>query len=166
MDLKVLRKEEKDEIKKILYELLKEEKIMVLATSFEDKPWATPVIFAWDGKNKIYFLSRKSTRHAVNLEKNPQISAAIYPKVLRPLRGIQMEGKVKILKGKENLKGLKVYIKRFPTAEGRLPLKDIIEKRGEFSFFEFLIEKIFLLSEKHFGWGKREDVTFLLNSVE
>ena len=155
-------KDKNKEIKKLLEEILKNEKIMVLATCSDDKPWATPVIYAWDGKKRFYFLSRKTTRHAKNIEKNPNMSASIYPRNLRPLRGIQMEGKVKILKGKENLRGLKVYIKRFPRAQGRLPLKDIIEKRGEFAFFEFEIDKIYLLSEKHFGWGKRVDVTEVL----
>ncbi len=159
-------KHQKEEIKKILNEILKNEKIMVLATCFEDAPWATPVIYAWDGNKRFYFLSRKTTRHAKNISKNPRMSASIYPRELRPLRGIQMEGKVKILKGKESLRALKVYIKRFPRAKGKLPLKDIIEKRGEFAFFEFEIEKIYLLSEKHFGWGKREDVTAILNKGE
>lgn len=52
------------------------------------------------------------------MKKNPKISASIYPKILRPLREIQLEGRVKILKGKENFFGLKVYIKRFKSAEG------------------------------------------------
>jgi uncharacterized protein YhbP (UPF0306 family) len=152
-------------IKKVLNEILNNEKIMVLATSFNDKPWATPVIYAWDGKNKFYFLSRNKTRHAENISKNPNASASIFLRELRPLRGIQMEGKIKILKGKENLRGLKIYMKKFPRVKERLPfLKEIIEKRKEFNFFEFEIERIYLLSEEHFGWGKREDITNLLKN--
>lgn len=153
---------DKGEVKKTLFDILEGEKIMILATSYMDKPWATPVIYAWDGKRRFYFLSRKKTRHALNIEKNENISASIFPRDLRPLRGIQMEGKARKLKGKENLKALRVYIKRFPKAKGRMPLKDIFEKGGRFAFFEFEVEKLFLLSENHFGWGKRVEVTDFL----
>ncbi len=153
----------KKSIQESLKEILENEKIMVLATSFGDRPWATPVIYAWNGNKRFYFLSRKSTRHAENILKNEKIAVSIYPKDLKPLRGIQMDGKVKILKGKENLKALKIYIKRFPRAKQRLPyLKELLKERKEFSFFEFEVEKIYLLSEEHFGWGKRVDVTEFL----
>jgi uncharacterized protein YhbP (UPF0306 family) len=156
----------KKSIGEVLKEILEGEKIMVLATSFKDIPWATPVIYAWDGDKKFYFLSRKSTRHAQNILKNENMSASIYPKELRPLRGIQMEGKVKVLKGKENLKALKIYTKRFPGVRERLPyLKELLKKRKEFSFFEFEVKKIYLLSEEHFGWGKRVDVTDILATL-
>lgn len=156
----------KKSVQEVLKEILENEKIMVLATSFKDIPWATPVIYAWDGGKKFYFLSRKSTRHAQNISKNENMSTSIYPKDLRPLRGIQMEGKVKILKGKENLKALKIYIKRFPRAKDRLPyIKELLKKRKGFSFFEFEVEKIYLLSEEHFGWGERVDVTEIVKTL-
>ncbi len=148
------------EIKEVLKEILENEKVMVIATSFNEKPWISPVIYSWDGNNKFYFLSRITTRHAENILKNKNVAISIYPKELRPLRGIQMEGKARILKGKENFKALRVYIKKFPKARDRLPyLKEILKERKEFSFFEFEVEKIYLLSEEHFGWGKRVDVS-------
>ena len=66
-----------EEIKKLLKEILKKEKIMVLATSLNDKPWATPVIYAWDGNTKFYFLSKKTTRHAKNTAKNQNMGISI-----------------------------------------------------------------------------------------
>ncbi len=148
------------EIKQILKEILENEKIMVIATSREKKPWIAPLLYSWDGNNKFYFLSRKTTRHAENIMENENVAVSIYPKELRPLRGIQMEGKARILKGKENLLALKVYIRKFPKAKNKVYyLKEMLKKRREFSFFEFQPEKVYLLSEEHFGWGKRVDVS-------
>ena len=131
---------------------------MTLATLGEDGPWATPVIYAWESQSSavsLYFMSRLSTRHVQNLLKAPRVAAAIHPNETRPLRGLQIEGRVELLLGREALRVIRLYLRRFPLARKRFPIRAVLQEKIDIRFFRFLLERVFILSEEHFGWGNR-----------
>ena len=131
---------------------------MTLATLGEDGPWAAPVIYAWETHSSevfLYFMSRLSTRHVQNLLKAPRVAAAIHPNETRPLRGLQVDGTVELLRGKEALRVIRFYLRRIPSARTRFPIRAVVQEKSDIRFFRFLLERVFILSEEHFGWGNR-----------
>ena len=145
-------------LREICFSLLEENRIMTLATVGDDGPWATPVIYAWEKHStsvSLYFMSRLSTRHVKNLTDAPRVAAAIHPNETRPLRGLQAEGRVEMLRGKEALHVIRIYLRRFPRARRRFSIRTVLKESLDLRFFRFLPERIFILSEDHFGWGNR-----------
>lgn len=131
---------------------------MTLATTGEEGPWAAPVIYAWESHSaqvSLYFMSRLSTRHVKNLLEAPRVAAAIHPNETRPLRGLQVEGRVELLRGKEALRVIRIYLQRFPLAKTRFPIRAVLREKIDIRFFRYLLERVFILSEEHFGWGNR-----------
>lgn len=131
---------------------------MTLATYGGEGPWAAPVIYAWEthpAAVSLYFMSRLSTRHVENFLDAPRVAAAIHPNETRPLRGLQMEGTVEMLRGKEALRVIRLYIRRFPLARRHFSIRAVLEESLDLRFFRFLPERVFILSEEHFGWGNR-----------
>ncbi|MFQ5803516.1 MAG: pyridoxamine 5'-phosphate oxidase family protein [Candidatus Methylomirabilales bacterium] len=145
-------------LREIFFSLLEENRIMTLATFGEEGPWAAPVIYAWETHSAsvaLYFMSRLSTRHVKNLLEAPRVAAAIHPNETRPLRGLQAEGTVEMLRGKEALHVIRIYLRRFPLARRRFPIRTVLEESLDLRFFRFLPERVYILSEEHFGWGNR-----------
>jgi uncharacterized protein YhbP (UPF0306 family) len=145
-------------LREVCFSLLEENRIMTLATWGVEGPWATPVIYAWEAQPptvSLYFMSRLATRHARNLMESPQAATAIHPSETRPLRGLQMEGTVELLRGREALRAMRIYLRRFPRAQGRFSARAVLKESLDLRFFRFLAQRIFVLSEEHFGWGVR-----------
>lgn len=120
---------EQDEIIK---EYLRTHGTMVLATCGSDGPWATPVFYVSDGF-LLYFLSKPSTRHCVNLLTNPAASAAITQDYhdWRAIRGMQVQGVVKNVSGKlEKAQLLASYCKKFPDVKHVLNNPDTFKGVG------------------------------------
>jgi uncharacterized protein YhbP (UPF0306 family) len=145
-------------LREVFFSILEENRIMTLATFGEEGPWAAPVIYAWETHSAavpLYFMSRLSTRHVKDLRDAPRVAAAIHPNETRPLRGLQVEGRVELLRGKEALRAMRIYLRRFPLARTRFPIRAVLQEKIDIRFFRFLLERVFVLSEAHFGWGNR-----------
>jgi len=146
------------QLREVCFSLLEENRIMTLATWGADGPWATPVIYAWEPTSSgvsLYFMSRLSTRHAQNISARPRVAAAIHPNETRPLRGLQIEGAVTLLRETEALRDIRIYLRRFPKARRRFSIRAVVQESLDLRCFRFLVERVFVLSEEHFGWGNR-----------
>lgn len=131
---------------------------MTLATCSPAGPWAAPVLYAVRPGPEMVFMSRITTRHVRDLLNHPRAAAAIYPAQTRPLRGIQLEGTVKPLAGREAVAAVRAYLQRFPSARGRFPLWSTLRGSGQVRFFSLKPERAYVLSEEDFGWGVRLEV--------
>jgi len=60
-----------------------------------------------------------------------------------------------MLRGKEALRVIRFYLRRFPLAKNRFSIRAVLEESLDLRFFRFLPERIFILSEEDFGWGNR-----------
>jgi len=66
-----------EELKQHILDYLSQNKRMSLATSKNNTPWASTVMYAYDDDLNIYFLSEVGTRKVQNLQINPKIAATI-----------------------------------------------------------------------------------------
>lgn len=94
---------------------LDQHQVMTLATYGAEGSWAAAVFYVND-QFTFYFLSAGHTRHAQNMQLNPQVAAAIqedyrdWPEI----KGIQLEGIVDELAGKQRQKAQSLYERKYP----------------------------------------------------
>jgi uncharacterized protein YhbP (UPF0306 family) len=61
---------------------------MVLATAdATGRPWATPVWFAADGLDRLYWLSWPGTRHSMLIDRRPEIALTVFDSTVAPNTG-------------------------------------------------------------------------------
>ena len=108
-------------VRELVEEYLKEAKLMQIATSKGNKPWVASVWYANDKDLNLYFISRKSRRHSLELENNPNVAGAIVkPHVIgsgEKVRGLQFEGTARACRGAELKLASELYTKKYPRAE-------------------------------------------------
>lgn len=142
----------------VFHRLLEENRVMTLATWSPQGPWAAPVLYALLPGPRLVFMSRPDTRHVQDLVRHPRAAAAVYPAETRPLRGVQMEGLVRSLSGREAVQAARAYLQRFPSARGRFALWAAVRGTGAVRFFALHPQRAYVLSEPDFGWGVRREV--------
>ncbi len=106
----------------IIRDLLTTAQLMYLGTSHGGKPWVTPVYFAADVDMNIYWLSRKSRRHSIELSNNSHVAGSIVIPVNygEKVRGLQFEGNARELSGQDADSGRNIYSSKFWIVEDRV----------------------------------------------
>ena len=137
-----------NELKKIILEYLSQNKLMSLATSSDDNPWASTVFFAYDDNLNFYFLTEPGTRKAENIEKNPRVSATINEEWGGggKVKGIQLEGEASET---EDQGEIKIFLKRHHWARDYITGSKI---------FKVIPKKIIYLDDEKFGPGGKEEL--------
>lgn len=63
----------------LLDEIFATENYLCLATSTPlGQPWATPLCFVHEEKNKLYFVSQNESLHALHIAANPHVAFSIF----------------------------------------------------------------------------------------
>lgn len=124
---------------------------MALATCKDDVPWAASVMFAYDDRLNLYFISKPGTRKTQNLLDNPKASAAInqIQKTPGKVIGVQLEGSAEMLDKTKNKQELEIFKNRFNWAEKYL---------SDHELFQITPKKIYYLDDERFGPGGREEL--------
>lgn len=88
--------------------------VLTLATHGPEGLWAAAVFYASDGF-RLYFLSAGHTRHAQNIAASPQVAATIQEDYAdwSAIKGIQLEGTVRLLEGREREVAIALYAKKY-----------------------------------------------------
>lgn len=104
-----------EDIRRSALAYLEEHRVMTLATAGSQGPWAAAVFYASQGFD-LYFLSAKQTRHVRDLTLNPRVAAAIQEdyRDWPDIKGIQLEGVVHKLTGKDRKEAINLYQGKFP----------------------------------------------------
>lgn len=104
-----------DDIRAAIHDMLAAHNTVSLATSRDDRPWAATVFYASDAALNLYFVSDSRTRHGLDIEANNLVAGAINPdcSTWSEVKGLQLEGRVRVLNGAARLKGLGYYLTRF-----------------------------------------------------
>ena len=69
-------------------DILETTSYMVLATADDTgSPWATPVWFAADGLDRLYWLSWPGTRHSMLIERRPEVALTVFDSTVAPNTG-------------------------------------------------------------------------------
>lgn len=106
----------REELEKIVREIMDRNTTVTLACSLDDTPWAAAVYYARQGFDLIFFSSPQS-RHARAFAKNPRAAGAIHGQYERwqDIEGLQMDGTVEPISSALNLaKATAVYLRRYP----------------------------------------------------
>jgi uncharacterized protein YhbP (UPF0306 family) len=106
---------------------LSKNRLMSLATSSKNKPWAATVFFAYDKNCNILFYSREDTKHCRDIAKNPNVALTFNQWNGKPnsIKGLQIAGRAsKIPKGRLNLPRWKVKPSFYSIYRNRYPWAD------------------------------------------
>lgn len=95
---------------------LRNHNVATLATGSGKDIWASAVFYVNDGYT-LYFLSSPESRHCLNLAQNPYVALTIQEDYSdwTDIKGVQMEGTVSEISGKEEEKARKLYGEKFPV---------------------------------------------------
>lgn len=90
--------------------------MMQLATCVDGQPWCCTLYFAHDNQHNLYFVSLDTTRHVVELKKNPKVAGAVaLPHTYGEMvHGVQFEGVAREIADPEELRTCaEAYAERF-----------------------------------------------------
>jgi uncharacterized protein YhbP (UPF0306 family) len=89
--------------------------VMSLATSKDNKPWVSDLLYVIDEDGRLYFLSSPLSRHVENLEMNARVSISIHAPYIDwcSIKGVQCEGEVIELDQVSKEQAEKLYYDRY-----------------------------------------------------
>jgi uncharacterized protein YhbP (UPF0306 family) len=133
--------------------------VMTLATQGSNGPWAAAVFYAWfDGA--LIFLSSPKSRHAANLAQDGRCAATIQEDYSdwQQIKGVQLEGRVKLLHGDAADRARAAYAEKFPIA-GPLALipPAIAEAFARVSWYRLAPDRLYFIDNAK-GFGHRDEL--------
>ncbi len=132
--------------------------VATLATHGAQGPWAAAVFYISDGFT-LTFLSSPKSRHASDLETNPQCAVAIHEdyKDWPEIKGLQLEGSVRKLSGSKKVGAITRYGSKFPVVRAdRAPalIRAALEK---VAWYEFTPTRCFFIDNSQ-SFGHRDEI--------
>ncbi len=121
-------------------------------------PWAAAVFYVNQGFN-LTFLSSPRSRHGTDRTAEPRCAAAIHEDYSdwTEIKGIQLEGPVRMLTGSERVNAVSRYAKKFPVGRpNRAP--DLIRAAlDRVAWYELVTERCFFVDNSQ-GFGDRDEI--------
>lgn len=145
-------------LRKLIEDYLKKAKLMQVATSKDNRPWACSVYFAYDNSLNLYWISLPSTRHSREIKDNNRVAGAIVlpHKSGDKVRGLQFEGTAKELTEKKEIKGaVKYYAERYGMAGKRV--KAIVDNKDGHMCYRVKPDLFVLFDEANFPNDLRQE---------
>jgi uncharacterized protein YhbP (UPF0306 family) len=139
---------------------LKAHRVMTLATSAGDAPWAAGVFYV-SHDFTMYFFSDPKSRHCANVRRNPAASAAIHENYAdwREIRGLQIEGRVEEVSAAEMPAMMGAYVAKFPFVRDLLTPEGLFRIGGkaiDARFYKLMPSRCVLLDNGK-GFSHREE---------
>jgi nitroimidazol reductase NimA-like FMN-containing flavoprotein (pyridoxamine 5'-phosphate oxidase superfamily) len=123
-----------------------------IATVDENGVWSNPVYFAWDKKYNFYFISQMPSRHMQNIKRDRRISMSIYKTEQKgDVRGIQLEGKAKILSEKDGKKEIKHAYDTYYGRAGYGPDVQNYLNNPTWIYVKVIPTNVYYFDTKYFG---------------
>ncbi len=150
----------KPNLKKLIGDYLAEAKMMCLATSKNNKPWACTVWFVHDTDWNLYFISGKSRRHSLDLKENQSVAGTIVKPHLKgsgeKVAGIQFEGSAAECNKTQLLKAVALYVIKYPLAG--LKAAEFLKPNLPYTFYIIKPESMVLFDEINFPDEPRQEL--------
>ena len=132
--------------------------VMTLATHGSLGPWAAAVFYVNDGF-ALTFLSSPRSRHGGDLATDSHCAAAIHEDYSdwSEIKGIQLEGQVRMLSGSDQIEAVARYARKFPVVRpDRAPalIRAALER---VAWYELVPERCFFVDNSQ-GFGHREEI--------
>ena len=140
------------DIRQLIQEVLEKGYLMSLATIDDGGIWVADVIYVFDDKLNIYWMSNSDVRHSQAIIKNNKVAGTITVSDLGENNsGVQFEGIAEKIDGSRFDLAKKHYIKRHKPEPKEVD--DVLE--GD-SWYVLKLKKIELIHEKFFGFEKKK----------
>jgi len=148
--------------KKLYKDYLQNVKLMQLATCVENQPWLCNVWFVQGTDENIYWCSRKTRRHSIEIEQNPYVSCTFHQEFTEGLgqkgQAVVMAGQAKLLEQSKISKIYDLYHKRYPKLPS-LQSKDIFQKvTGDHFFYQMTPTEVIWWDEVNFPGDPRQRI--------
>lgn len=132
--------------------------VMTLASSSPQGPWAAAVFYVNSGFT-LTFLSSQRSRHAGDLAADPRGAAAIHEDYSDwpDIKGIQLEGKVRMLSGSDRLEAVARYAKKFPVVRPDRAPELIRAALERVAWYQLVPERCFFVDNSQ-GFGHRDEI--------
>jgi uncharacterized protein YhbP (UPF0306 family) len=130
--------------------------VMSLATYGRQGLWAAAVFYANDGFD-LYFLSAGHTRHGRNLSDTPRAAATIQENYVDwpTIQGIQLEGEVTLLSGRQRAAAIALYLARFSfLAQAGRALRAELSK---VNWYRLRPDRLYFI-DNSLGFGHRDEI--------
>ena len=104
---------------KRIIRFLRKHHVLTIATAIAGEPWCANCFYVYmKDENAFVFTTDMETRHGQEFIKNPAVAGSVVleTRIIGKIRGIQFQGMVSALEGKELEKATRLYIRRFPVA--------------------------------------------------
>jgi uncharacterized protein YhbP (UPF0306 family) len=127
---------------------------LTLSTSHGDEPWISPVYFAADKSYKLYFISRRDSKHAENIRSQPNVAVAIFNSTCTPGQcdGVQLSATARELDETSDVaNGATVlFSRRFEDEEQRKKYLDPARYQGNepMRIYEISPREIFVVDKE------------------
>src|SRR3989344_8448291 len=138
-------------LRKLIEDYLEKAKLMQVATSRNNHPWACSVYFAYDKFLSLYWISLPSARHSKEIKNNNRVAGAIVLShtPANNIRGLQFEGTAEAIVDKKEIKiAMKYYAKRYRMPEKRV--NAIIENKDGHMCYKIKPTLFVLFDEANF----------------
>ena len=131
--------------------------VMTLATNGPEGLWAAAVFYVNDGF-EFYFLSAGHTRHAQNIAAAPQVAATIQEDYddWAAIKGIQMEGAVRLLAGREKEGAMALYAEKFDFL--RQPITVVEAALLRVNWYCLSPDRLYFVDNSR-GFGHRDEIS-------
>ncbi|KAA3641274.1 MAG: pyridoxamine 5'-phosphate oxidase [Armatimonadetes bacterium] len=139
-------------------EYLDNHNVATLATVGPDGPWAAAVFYCNDGF-ALEFLSSPRSRHVQNLTHNSRCSAAIHEdyRGWTEIRGIQIEGVVRVLTDTRRAAAIARYESKFPMIRPDQAAEPIRAALERVEWYELIADRCFF-TDNSLGFGHRDEI--------
>lgn len=130
------------DLNQLALEIIEKNQYMTLASD----NWASPVCYTFDKDYNFYWVSMLNSRHSQNIEKNPNISVAIFDsrQLVDTGIGLQIEGIAKKLELAKYPLALKLYFGcTYPYGKISLTFKKLLDSKT-YLFYQFTPTTIWL----------------------
>jgi uncharacterized protein YhbP (UPF0306 family) len=130
--------------------------VMALSTK---SIWSAAVFYA-SQEFTLYFVSSPRSRHALDLQSDPRVAAAIHEdyRDWRAIQGIQLAGTVDRLEGVEREAALACYREKFGFLKNpTTALVPVLEALGKAACYRLIASELYFIDNAT-GFGKRTEV--------
>jgi uncharacterized protein YhbP (UPF0306 family) len=135
---------------------LAQHQVMTLATGAGGKIWAAAVFYV-NLDFYLFFLSAGHTRHARHLAESPWAAATIQEDYddWQKIKGIQLEGPVKLLSGATQQRAIQVYSKKFSFLDKATGV--LAAALTKVNWYQLTPSRLYYI-DNSLGFGHREEV--------
>jgi uncharacterized protein YhbP (UPF0306 family) len=131
-----------------------------LATTKNGIPWICEVHYVFDDDLNLYFLSRHSRRHSIEIEQNSNVAGSIVRQhgAKEKVRGVFFEGKAELLEGVDDHHiAYKLYCGRFGTDASILTQANKADGR---QFYKISVKKYYIFDSIETAFGKKYELVW------